>query len=123
MKRTLSALTALLICTAHAQDIDLAGNGTVWRVAIVLTPERNLTLDVPDGQCQSGTIGGLNFHGRWEPDKDVKLCAGEIDGLPTLTGFVMPSHLQLTQLVRETKPNTGPQKSFSLGIDGSKAVL
>lgn len=123
MKRTLSALTVLLACTAHAQDIGPAGSGILWRVALTLTPGSTLTLDVPDDQCRIGTVEGYDLHGRREPAKDMKLCAGSIDGLSTLTGFVMPSHVQRTPIVGGIRSDTGSHESFSLGINGSKAVL
>lgn len=104
MKLTLSALTALLACTAHAQDARPATNPPVWRVVVTQTtivrPDpgsdavRSLSLDVPDDQCRIGTVKAYDHRGRAESDKNIKLCVGQIDGLPTVTGWVLPDRME-----------------------------
>jgi len=126
MKRTLSALAALLACTAHAQDEDPARSAPVWRVVVsqVTIAEsghdavKSLTLDVPDDQCRVGTMKGYDH--RSEPNK-IKLCAGKIDGLSAVTGWVMPYHVQ--QAVAAGKTGAEEYESFSFGFNGTKAVL
>ncbi|NWD57157.1 hypothetical protein HX878_20715 [Pseudomonas veronii] len=133
MKRTFSALTALLACTAHAQDAGPANNPPFWRVVVTQTtivqPEpgsdavRSLSLDVPDDQCRIGTVNAYDHRGRKESDKNIKLCVGQIDGLPTVTGWVLPDHIQQDLAAGKFKPDVDLYQSFSFGFDGTKAVL
>ncbi|WAT32285.1 hypothetical protein [Pseudomonas sp. GXZC] len=133
MKRTLSALTALLACTAHAQDAAPANNPPVWRVIVTQTTVvrfepgsdavRSLSLDVPDDQCRIGTVKAYDHRGRTESDKNIKLCVGQIDGLPTVTGWVLPDHIRQDLAAGKFKPDVDLYQSFSFGFDGTKAVL
>lgn len=133
MKRTVSALTALLACTAHAQDAGSASNPSVWRVVVTQTtivqPEpdsddvRSLSLDVPDDQCRIGTIKAYDQRGLKELDKNIKLCAGKIGGLPTVTGWVLPDRIQQNLVAGNFKPDVDLYETFSFGFDGAKAVL
>lgn len=133
MKRTFSALTALLACTAHAQDTSPANNPPVWRVVVtqttVIRPEpgseavRSMSLDVPVDQCRIGTVHAYDHRGRQGSDKNIKLCVGQIDGLPTVTGWVLPDHIQKDLAAGKFKPDVDLYESFSFGFDGTKALL
>ncbi|RMN17113.1 hypothetical protein ALQ64_03139 [Pseudomonas cannabina] len=134
MKLTLSALTAaLLACTAHAQDAGPATNSPVWRVVVTQTtivrPEprgdavSSLSLDVPDDQCRIGSVHTYDHRGRKGSDKNIKLCVGKIDGLPTVTGWVLPDHIQQDLAAGKFQPGVDLYESFSFGFDGSKALL
>ncbi|MHC8403525.1 hypothetical protein ACYZTX_29900 [Pseudomonas sp. MDT1-17] len=133
MKRTLLALTAFLACTAHAQVAGPSNNPQVWRVVVTQTtivrPEpgtdavRSLSLDVPDDQCRIGIVKAYDHRGRKESDKNIKLCVGQIDGLPTVTGWVLPDHIQQELAAGKFEPDVELYESFSFGFDGTKAVL
>lgn len=133
MKLTLAALTALLAFSAHAQDASAASNMPVWRVVVTQTTliqpglgndaVRSLSMDIPDDQCRIGIVKAYDHRGEKESDKNVKLCVGKIDGLPTVTGWVLPDRIQQELAAGKFKPDVDLYESFSFGFDGTKAVL
>lgn len=122
------------LAAANTQDAGPTSKPNVWRVIVTQTtivrPDpanafdtRSLSLDVPDGQCRIGTINAYDHRGRKASDQNIKLCVGQIDGLPTVTGWVLPDHIQQELAAGNFEPGVELYESFSFGFDGTKAIL